>query len=117
MSPNVDMTKRIKKIVFSNMERGGCIYIMTNRYRTTLYIGVTSNLQARIWEHMNKVYHKSFTAKYDLTICVYYESFFSIEDAIAREKELKRWRRSKKNEIITASNPEWKDLSEEIKEW
>ena len=100
------------------MERGGCTYIMTNKFRTTLYIGVTSNLHARIWEHTNKVYSKSFTTKYDLTICVYYESFFSIQEAIAREKELKKWRRSKKNDFISSMNPEWKNLWEsEIKEW
>lgn len=99
------------------MERGGSIYIMTNQYRTTLYIGVTSNLQVRIWEHIHHFYPKSFTAKYDLKICVYYESFFSIQEAILREKELKSWRRSKKNEFISSTNPEWKNLWEEIKEW
>ncbi len=99
------------------MERGGCVYIMTNEYRTTLYIGVSSNLQGRIWEHKNKVYPKSFTAKYDLNICVYYESFFSIQEAILREKELKAWRRSKKNQLISLVNPEWRDLCEEIEKW
>ena len=100
------------------MERGGCIYIMTNEYRTTLYVGVTSNLPARIFEHINLVYPKSFTARYGLHICVYYESFFSIEEAIAREKELKAWRRSKKNDLVASANPEWKDLwEEEISRW
>ena len=100
------------------MEKGGCIYIMTNKYRTTLYIGVTSNLQARIWEHVNRIYSKSFTTRYDLHSCIYYESFMSIEEAIAREKELKAWRRSRKNELIDSINPQWKDLwQEEISKW
>nr|WP_294898970.1 GIY-YIG nuclease family protein [uncultured Pedobacter sp.] len=100
------------------MERGGCIYIMTNDYRKTLYIGVTSNLQARILEHISHLYPKSFTAKYNLHSCVYYETFFSIEEAIAREKELKAWRRSKKNELISSANPTWTDLwLGEISKW
>jgi putative endonuclease len=99
------------------MERGGSVYIMTNQYRITLYVGVTSNIQARIWEHINHAYPKSFTAKYNLTVCVYHEGFFSIQEAILREKELKGWRRLRKNELITKMNPEWKDLYEEIKEW
>ncbi len=75
------------------MERGGYIYIMTNKHRTTLYIGVTSNLRSRIYEHANHIYPKSFTAKYNLETCIYYEIFLSIEEAIAREKELKKWSR------------------------
>ena len=67
------------------MERGGFIYIMTNTYNTTLYVGVTSNLPARIIEHRQKKFPKSFTSKYNLTKLVYFESFFSIEEAIARE--------------------------------
>lgn len=87
------------------MERGGSVYFMANKFRTTLYIGVTSNLQGRIWENVNHVYPKSLTAKYNLTICVYHEGFFSILEAIAREKELKGWRRSRKNELIESVNP------------
>lgn len=100
------------------MEKGGCIYIMSNKFRTTIYVGVTSNLQARIWEHINKHYPKSFTARYNLNSCVYYESFLDIEEAIAREKEVKAWRRSKKNELIESLKPKWKDLWEqEISKW
>lgn len=69
------------------MERGGAVYIMTNKHKTTLYIGVSSNLPARIWEHIHQVYPKSFTARYNLIYCVYYESYSSIEEAISREKE------------------------------
>ena len=73
---------------------------MTNYQRSTLYIGVTSDLAKRIYEHQNKVYPESFTAKYNLSFCIYYENFFSIEEAIAREKQLKRWSRVKKEFLI-----------------
>jgi putative endonuclease len=62
---------------------------MTNNHRSTLYIGVTSNLEGGIWEHINKVYPKSFITKYNLNFCVYYESFYTIQEAILREKKLK----------------------------
>ncbi|SOD20248.1 GIY-YIG nuclease family protein [Pedobacter xixiisoli] len=99
------------------MERGGCIYIMTNYQRSTLYIGVTSDLRSRICEHLTKFYPNSFTAKYELTICVYFEIHLTIEEAIAREKQLKKWNRAKKEILINRSNKEWKDLSPEIMEW
>ena len=99
------------------MERGGSVYIMTNKFRTTLYIGVTSNLPARVYEHINHVYPKSFTSRYKLTDLVYHEMFLSIEEAINREKEIKGWRRSKKDELVSSFNPNWMDLYEEIKEW
>ncbi|MBU0697725.1 MAG: GIY-YIG nuclease family protein, partial [Bacteroidetes bacterium] len=57
------------------MEKGGAIYIMTNKNKTTLYIGVSSNLPARLWEHIHQVYPKSFTARYNLSYCIYYESY------------------------------------------
>lgn len=99
------------------MERGGCVYILTNYQRSTLYIGVTSDLMSRIYEHQNKIYPNSFTARYNLTICIYYEIFLSIEEAIDREKQLKRWSRQKKETLINRLNKEWKDLSPEILEW
>jgi putative endonuclease len=99
------------------MKKGGAVYIMTNKNKTTLYIGVTSDLYNRILQHKEHHFSKSFTAKYNLTDCIYYESFFSIEEAIMREKILKKWRRVKKEQLINTLNPEWKDLWEEIKEW
>ncbi|QPH41535.1 GIY-YIG nuclease family protein [Pedobacter endophyticus] len=99
------------------MERGGCIYIMTNFLRTTLYIGVTSDLQARIIQHRDKLDPKSFTAKYNLSICIYYEMYPSIEEAIAREKQLKKWNRGKKERLIDSLNKDWTDLSPEIQSW
>ena len=99
------------------MERGGCIYIMTNKENGTLYIGVTSDLRSRIYEHKIHEYPDSFTAKYNLIYCVYYECFSSIEEAIAREKQLKGWIRAKKIKLIESMNPMWMDLWNEIKDF
>ena len=96
------------------MEKGGYIYILTNKNNTTLYIGVTSNLFNRIHEHKTKKFKSSFTAKYNLGKLVYFESFSSIEEAIAREKQLKAGSRKKKEALINAENPEWLDLSNDI---
>jgi putative endonuclease len=92
-------------------KKGGYVYIATNRSRT-LYIGVTNNLERRMWEHRQKVGSK-FAAKYNITQLVYYETFDDIRDAIAREKVLKGWRRDKKIDLIEDDNPLWEDLSED----
>ncbi len=97
------------------MQKGGFIYIMTNKNKTTLYIGVTNNLQRRVWEHRTHYNKESFTAKYNLEHCVYYEYFHGIEQAINRETQLKKWNRAKKETLINNMNPEWEDLWEEIK--
>jgi putative endonuclease len=86
------------------------VYIMTNR-SGTLYIGVTNDLVRRVHEHKTKCV-EGFTAKYNLTRLVYYEAGTDIREAIAREKQLKGWRRSKKLSLINSSNPEWNDLSD-----
>jgi Predicted endonuclease containing a URI domain len=99
------------------MDRGGCIYIMTNIARTVLYIGVTADLQARINEHKSAVNQKSFTAKYKLFYCIYYEMHPSILEAISREKEVKKWSRAKKTALVNTVNLTWKDLSNEINSW
>ncbi|MGZ3757506.1 MAG: GIY-YIG nuclease family protein [Mucilaginibacter sp.] len=90
--------------------RGGCVYILTNKLHTVFYIGVTSNLQSRVWEHKNKVYPKSFTAKYNCNKLVYYIFYPNIEEAIAAEKALKDRSRVYKQQLITSINPEWKEL-------
>ena len=92
------------------MNKTCAIYIMTNYLETSLYIGVTSNLQKRVWEHKNKVI-KGFTEKYNVNKLVYYELTDSIETAINREKQLKRWHREWKINLIKEMNPEFKDLS------
>src|SRR5258705_9189415 len=86
------------------------VYIMTNR-SGTLYIGVTNDLVRRVHEHKAK-YVDGFTKKYNLTQLVYYEVGEDIREAIAREKQLKGWRRSKKVALINSSNPKWNDLGE-----
>lgn len=83
---------------------------MTNKNRTTLYIGVTNDLCRRIYEHKNHLLKNSFTAKYNLEYCIYYEEFHYIDLAIQREKELKKWNRKKKEDLINSINPEWKEL-------
>ncbi|GAB6007515.1 GIY-YIG nuclease family protein [Dysgonomonas reticulitermitis] len=99
------------------MERGGCVYIMTNQRNGTLYIGVTSRLIERVQEHKTRIHTQSFTSKYGCTMLVYYNVFSSIEEAIAEEKRIKAGSRSKKLKLIEQINPEWKDLWNEIKEW
>jgi putative endonuclease len=94
----------------------GFIYIVTNKYNNTIYIGVTSNLPQRILEHIEKRYENSFSARYNLNKLVYYEQYQMIGDAIAREKQLKGGSRAKKIELIRSINPNWIDLFEEIKD-
>ena len=90
---------------------------MTNKNNTTLYTGVTSDLQKRVYQHKNKLYPKAFTAVYNLHKLVCYEGFHHIEEAIAREKQIKAGSRMKKEALINTMNPEWKDLYDEIAEW
>ena len=94
------------------MERGGAIYILTNKNNTVLYTGVTSDLRKRLYEHKNKIYSSSFTKKYNVTKLVYFEAFSLIEEAIAREKQIKGGSRRKNIELINSLNPGWNDLSE-----
>jgi putative endonuclease len=99
------------------MVHGGCVYIMANVHDTVFYTGVTSDLFSRVTEHREKAYPKSFTAKYNAFKLVYYESFYSIEEAIDREKQIKVYSRAKKITLIEKLNPDWKDLYDEIKYW
>tara|TARA_R110000765_G_C18493384_1_gene554329 strand:- start:210 stop:494 length:285 start_codon:yes stop_codon:yes gene_type:complete len=88
----------------------GFIYILTNKNNTTLYIGVTANLEQRIKQHKSKIDKKSFTARYNLSKLVYYEAFQMIGDAIAREKQLKGGHRAQKIALIESINPAWEEL-------
>ena len=99
------------------MIKGGCVYIMTNKSKSTLYVGVTSDLKRRVYEHKNHLIKGSFSDKYNLEYLVYYEFFDNIEEAIKMEKKLKGGSRGKKEELINKFNPEWRDLYEEILEW
>ncbi len=95
------------------MNKTYAVYILTNYNETTFYIGVTGNLPKRIWEHKNKVV-EGFTKKYNLNKLVYYEITDSPESAINREKQLKRWHRQWKINLIKEQNPNFEDLYERI---
>ena len=92
------------------MSKPGYVYIMTNKSHTTLYIGVTYDLCKRIYQHKNHLKKNSFTDKYNLEYCIYYEELPYFDLAIQREKELKKWNRQKKEDLINVKNPEWKTL-------
>ncbi len=86
------------------------VYILANGFRK-LYIGITTNLQERVFEHKQKKHPYSHTARYNIHQLVYFERFATITAAIAREKQLKGWLRIRKLELIIATNPAWQDLS------
>ncbi|MBN4062827.1 MAG: excinuclease ABC subunit C [Alkaliphilus sp.] len=85
------------------------VYMMTNKSRATLYIGVTNDLMRRVYEHKNNLVD-GFTKKYNINQLVYYESTTNIESAILREKQLKKWTRKKKEVLVDSFNREWVDL-------
>jgi putative endonuclease len=85
------------------------VYILTNKTNKVLYIGVTNNLELRMFEHKNKLV-EGFTEKYNLNKLVYYEVTSDIRSALEREKQLKNWHRKWKINLINSFNPEWKDL-------
>jgi putative endonuclease len=87
------------------------VYIMSSK-SGTLYTGMTNDLQKRVYQHKNKLF-EGFTSKYDVNRLVYFETFGDVRDAIAREKQIKSWRRSKKLALIESMNRKWQDLSEE----
>ena len=92
------------------MEKGGYVYILTNKNHTTLYVGVTSNLERRIGEHLEGRHINSFTKRYNLNKLIYTEHFSDIKQAIAIEKRIKGWSRQKKEDLIAEQNPDWNDL-------
>lgn len=89
------------------------VYIITNKFRSTYYIGMTNNLKVRLQQHKDNIVmkNKTFASKYGLKHLVYYEKFVWVQEAISREKELKKWRREKKLELIRSLNPEFKFLN------
>ncbi|MFZ7132149.1 MAG: GIY-YIG nuclease family protein [Eubacteriales bacterium] len=95
------------------MNQNYYVYIMTNKHRTVLYIGITNDMQRRVYEHVNKIL-PGFTKKYNLDQLVYIENYNDIKQAIKREKQLKGWSRKKKDTLIIKSNPCWDDLIKEI---
>jgi len=91
------------------MDRTFYVYIMTNRSRVVLYTGVTNSLEVRMWFHA-QAGAKSFTKRYKIDRLVYFEEYQDPNEALAREKEIKKWRREKKNALVEAFNPKWEDL-------
>ena len=94
------------------MERNPVVYILCSENRRALYIGITTNLGRRLEEHRQGLVHH--TARYNIHRPIYVESYETAHDAIAREKQLKNWRREKKLILINRSNPEWRDLSGDV---
>jgi len=91
------------------------VYILTNKVKTVLYVGVTDDLKQRLYFHNNpEPFSKAFTAKYKVNYLVYYEHFTDIETAINREKQIKKYRRTKKDALINKFNPTWKFLNDEV---
>jgi len=91
------------------------VYILTNKNKTVLYIGITNNLKERLFWHRNPEAHDlHFSQKYKSFYLIYYEHFQDVDVAIKREKQLKGWKREKKEKLINSFNPEWKFLNDEI---
>ncbi|MGB5244467.1 MAG: GIY-YIG nuclease family protein [Lutimonas sp.] len=88
------------------------VYILASKKNGVLYIGVTNNINRRVLEHKKKMV-KGFTSRYNVDKLVYLESFLYVKEAILREKQLKKWNRDWKIELIEKDNPEWRDLAEE----
>jgi putative endonuclease len=86
------------------------VYLLTNWNNKVMYVGVTNNLERRVYEHKNKLV-KGFTEKYKVDKLVYFEETSDASAALAREKEIKKWRREKKNKLVMGMNPQWADLS------
>ncbi len=94
------------------MDHGFYVYILTDNHRSTLYIGVTNDLAARLWQHRNPE-RSSFAERYHCVHLLYVEHYDDVKAAIAREKQLKGWKRAKKVALIEKQNPRWDDLSEQ----
>jgi len=96
------------------MERLPAVYILANECNGTLYIGVTANLIKRVWEHKNDCF-EGFSKRYNVHSLVWYEIHGTMESAISREKQLKKWKREWKLDLIEQNNPHWEDLYKELK--
>jgi putative endonuclease len=103
--------------IISAMQRGGYVYIMSSPNKGSLYVGMTSDLHRRVFEHRNKRYPKSFTSQYNCVVLVYFRGFDRIEEAISEEKRLKAGSRDQKEQAIDSMNAAWSDLWEDVKNW
>ncbi|MBK8989165.1 MAG: GIY-YIG nuclease family protein [Chloroflexi bacterium] len=95
------------------MEKRPCVYILASQRNGTLYTGVTSDLVKRVWQHKNEV-HEGFTKKYNVHMLVYFEAHETMPAAITREKQIKKWNRQWKINLIEKENPQWRDLWDDI---
>jgi putative endonuclease len=95
------------------LERSYYVYLLTNWNNKVMYVGVTNNLMRRLREHKTKVV-AGFTGRYNVQKLVYFEETQDVQAALAREKEIKKWRREKKDALVISTNPGWRDLSEEF---
>ncbi|MEW6184780.1 MAG: GIY-YIG nuclease family protein [Thermodesulfobacteriota bacterium] len=91
-------------------EKNYYVYLLTNWNNKVMYVGVTNDLERRMYEHKNKLI-KGFSEKYNVTKLVYFEQTPDVYVSLSREKEIKKWRREKKNELVNRMNPKWEDLS------
>ena len=87
------------------------VYLLTNWNNRVMYVGMTNNLERRVYEHKNKLV-SGFTKKYNINKLVYFEETSDMNAALSREKEIKKWRREKKDSLVLNVNPEWRDLSD-----
>ena len=94
-------------------EKQPCVYLLASKRNGTLYVGVTSDLVKRVWEHRDEL-AEGFTKKYGIHLLVYYEMHQDMLSAIAREKQIKKWNRAWKLRLVERANPEWRDLWSEI---
>ena len=94
-------------------EKAYYVYLLTNWNNKIMYVGITNDLERRIYEHKEKVV-KGFTEKYNVNKLVYYEQTSDVDAALNREKEIKKWRREKKDSLVENTNPLWRDLSEDF---
>ena len=85
------------------------VYMMTNQYRNVLYTGVTNDLIRRVYEHRNHLIKDSFTARYHITKLVYFEATEDVKSALEREKQIKSWKRARKDALVESQNPTWED--------
>jgi putative endonuclease len=97
----------------TDMDRQPCVYILASRRHGTLYVGVSSNLCGRVWQHRTGAV-SGFTKQYGVKTLVWYEEHDRMETAILREKQIKKWYRGWKIELIEQTNPTWRDLFEEL---
>ncbi|MEX1829069.1 GIY-YIG nuclease family protein [Luteibacter sp. CQ10] len=95
------------------MERIPCVYLLASGRNGTLYVGVTSHLVKRVWQHREK-FVDGFSSRHDVSRLVWFETHSTMETAILREKQIKRWKRAWKLELIEAENPQWRDLYPEL---